>query len=111
MLQSGAVNVDGAVNNVTFNWELTLNVKVVGEEGEHGGAANEDWAVKHIIFSWELTLNVKVVGEEGEHGGAANVLQMEQSRTSLIAENWPWMSKVIGEEGEHGGAANVDGVP
>ncbi len=50
-----------------------MNVKVVGEEGEHGRAANVDGAFKYVTYSCELTLNVKVVREEGEHSGAAIV--------------------------------------
>jgi len=33
---------------------LTLNVKVIGEEGEHGGAANVDGAVKHVTYYLHL---------------------------------------------------------
>ncbi len=52
-----------------------MNVKIVGEEGEHGGSANAvAGAVKNVTYSWKLTLNVNVVGEEGEHFRAANVL-------------------------------------
>ncbi len=42
------------VKHVTYSWELTLNVKVVGEEGEHGGAANVDGAVKHVADNLHL---------------------------------------------------------